>query len=244
MAHFQQLEFIRIVRNSFPEAFAGSKVLEVGSWDVTGTIRGFFSECEYLGVDITSGPGIDMVCQGQDLDLPSNSFDVVVSCECFEHNKYWLETFTNMTRMLKPGGLFIMSCAAPGRIEHGTSRRSVGSSLTASFGKSDYYRNLCARDIQRRFPLANHFDEYGFAVPNYINDLYFIATKRGGGSGAVRGQAVKQALQQAAAVALPEQSTQRDRWQRLALTWTGRAMEHALGAKNYQDLAFAIHKNL
>ena len=50
-----------------------------------------------------------------DIALPTASFDVVISCECFEHNPYWRETFLNMTRVLRPGGLFVLTCATTGR---------------------------------------------------------------------------------------------------------------------------------
>ena len=85
-------------------------------------VPGFFSNCEYIGVDIAEGPGVDVVCKGQNLQYESAAFDVVVSCECFEHNPFWKETFTNMVRMLKPGGICLITCATLGRKEHGTKR--------------------------------------------------------------------------------------------------------------------------
>lgn len=32
-------------------------------------------------------------------------YDITISCNCFEHNPYWRETFLNMHRMTKEGGL-------------------------------------------------------------------------------------------------------------------------------------------
>ncbi len=52
----------------------------------------------------TEGPGVDVVSSGHALDFPDETFDVTLSCECFEHNPYWLETFRNMHRMTKAGG--------------------------------------------------------------------------------------------------------------------------------------------
>jgi SAM-dependent methyltransferase len=86
---------------------------------------------------------------GEDFDGPDASFDVVVSCECMEHNPAWAATTTNMVRVLKPGGLLLLTCAAPGRPEHGTPMTDPGSSpLTASKGQ-DHYRNLTPRDFHR-----------------------------------------------------------------------------------------------
>src|SRR5690606_19424692 len=106
--------------------FRGTRVLEVGSLDLNGSVRSNFSGCDYLGIDVAAGPGVDLVCQGQDYDAPDGSFDVVTSCEAMEHNPYWRETFANMLRLCRPGGLILMTCATTGRGEHGTTRKHPG----------------------------------------------------------------------------------------------------------------------
>jgi SAM-dependent methyltransferase len=242
MAHYQQLEFVRIAKEALPNYFSRSRVLEVGSWDVTGTIRNYFSDCDYIGADITSGPGIDLVCEGQDIDLPTNSVDIAVSCECFEHNSHWLETFVNMLRILKPGGLFLMTCAAPGRIEHGTTRRSAESSLTASFGVSDYYRNLGESDFARRLNLAGMFSCHGFITATYYNDLYFLGIKRGKHDEATACNAVRAALQKARGIGLKPGSRPSEIAKRLLLAQTARHLERALGSRIYHGLTLAAHR--
>ena len=53
----------------------------------------------------------------------------------------------NMVRLLRPGGLFILTCAAPGRKEHGTSRSDTwGSPLTVAAGQ-EHYENLTFDDF-------------------------------------------------------------------------------------------------
>ena len=52
MSHQSQLDFVRSLTNRFPIYFAGQRVLEVGSLDINGSIRQFFSGCEYIGVDL------------------------------------------------------------------------------------------------------------------------------------------------------------------------------------------------
>ena len=178
MAHFQQQEFVAGVRSHFPEFFERVKVLEVGSWIFYDTVRKNFQFCEYVGVDVAAGPGVDLVIPGQELALPTGSFDVVISCECFEHNPFWLETFLNMARMLRPGGLFVFTCAGTGRGEHGTSRRLPAGSLTSSDKQSDYYRNLSKQDFERRITLDNLFSHYTFIDNRYSKDLYFVGFKR------------------------------------------------------------------
>jgi SAM-dependent methyltransferase len=181
MAHYQQLEFVRTVKRFFPEYFHQARILEVGSWDVNGTVRGEFTECDYVGADIAAGCGVDLVCAGQDIGFPSGHFDVVISCECFEHNPYWLETTVNMLRMLRPGGCFIMSCGGPGRREHGTPRMSPDASLTSLSGETAaYYRNLSPRDFLARLDLGRHFCRFFFSRNIYSKDLYLFGIKTSG----------------------------------------------------------------
>jgi len=179
MAHYQQEKFVEEVKSNFPEFFTRTRVLEVGSWIVNGTLRTNFVSCDYVGVDISKGPGVDIAVPGQDLALPSDSFDIVISCNCFEHNAFWLETFINMIRMLKPGGLFVFSCAGIGHQEHGTRRKFSSCSLTSLDEETDYYGNLSRYDFERRMTLRNHFSRHVFIDNRYSKDLYFIGFKRG-----------------------------------------------------------------
>ena len=52
MAHQQQFDFVKSVRDKFQESFNKAKVLEVGSLDINGSVRQFFTECDYLGKDV------------------------------------------------------------------------------------------------------------------------------------------------------------------------------------------------
>lgn len=174
--------------------------------------------------------------------MPTNSIDTVVSCECFEHNKYWLETFVNMTRMLRPGGLFIMSCGAPGRIEHGTVRRSAEASLTASFGFSDYYANLSEGDFRKRLSLDVHFEHCGFVIPRYSNDLYFIGIKRAGEVSSVTGDRFNQTLAAMEKIAMPSGTSAGALRKRRLLSMTGRMLERMLGGRRYHDITLKVHR--
>jgi SAM-dependent methyltransferase len=177
MAHYQQRAFVEAVRTHFPDYFERTKVLEVGSWDVTGSVRPLFRSCDYIGVDVASGKCVDVVAAGQDLAYATGTFDVAISCECFEHNPFWLETFLNMVRMLRPGGLFVFTCAGIGRGEHGTARTSPSLSLTSANEHVNYYRNLAARDFSCRIDLHNHFVQHAFFTNRYGKDLYFVGVK-------------------------------------------------------------------
>lgn len=155
MSHPDQIMFFEISGRYFPEFFTESRVLEVGSLDINGSIRQVMnSGVDYVGIDVGAGPGVDVVVRGEDFDAPAGSFDMVLSGECMEHNPAWEETTRNILRVLRPGGLFLLSCAAPGRPEHGTARTSPGSSpLTVALG-SEYYENLDFGDFERSSALA------------------------------------------------------------------------------------------
>ncbi len=178
MAHYQQLEFVKELGLEYPEFFNKKSVLEIGSWDTNGSVRNSFKECKYIGVDIASGPGVDIVGQGQDLKFDNAFFDTVISCECFEHNPYWKETFNNMVRMLKPGGLCIVTCATLGRKEHGTNRTNADASLTAQHSAEDYYCNLREKDFIQAFDLEDTFSNHYFFLNAYSRDLYFFGFKK------------------------------------------------------------------
>ena len=173
MAHGEQREFFEKVKSQFPDHFEGKWVLEVGSLDINGTVRDFFTDCHYVGIDIGPGPGVDAIANGADVDLPDSQFDTSVTAECFEHNPDWIKTFWNMHRMTKENGIIVLTCASDGRPEHGTTRSDVGSSpLTVDLGW-EYYRNLNAADFYGEFPIYDLFSEHGFEYNAQSCDLYF-----------------------------------------------------------------------
>jgi SAM-dependent methyltransferase len=179
MAHQHQLQFIKTVSEYLSDNYTDKKILEIGSYDVNGTIRPYFENSSYIGVDLTEGPGVDVVCDGDKVDYADETFDLTVSCECFEHNPHWLETFLNMHRMTKAGGIVIFTCATTGRLEHGTTRTEPTSSPgTQSIGW-DYYRNLTEKDFIKSINIDNFFASYFFQTNKHSCDLYFIGTKTG-----------------------------------------------------------------
>jgi hypothetical protein len=171
MAHLTQMFFINNVRTFFPAFFNGKKVLEIGSLNVNGTVRIFFENCDYLGIDVGTGPGVDRVCAGQDFPGKAQEFDVIVSTEVFEHTEQWDAIFLNMLRMLKRDGLLTFTCASHGREQHGTSLFDAAASPLTS-GKIDYYHNLIEDDFINAFQLNYWFSSY--AMYRDQTCLYFV----------------------------------------------------------------------
>ncbi|HPT49234.1 MAG TPA: class I SAM-dependent methyltransferase [Accumulibacter sp.] len=180
MAHATQREFISILAENMPRFFSGCRVLEVGSLDINGSIRDFFKDdCKYIGLDIGEGKGVDVVCEGQKYDAPDGSFDHVISCEVMEHNPYWVETFQNMVRVCRPGGLVVMTCATTGRSEHGTSRTTAGDSPLTTEAGWEYYKNIKKSDFEKRVAPEDQFSSYFIGVNWVSYDLVFFGIKMG-----------------------------------------------------------------
>ncbi|GAB4143376.1 MAG: hypothetical protein Tsb009_14450 [Planctomycetaceae bacterium] len=175
MAHAAQRRFCREVKERFPEFFHQTRVLEIGSRNINGSLRELFSNSEkYVGVDVEPGPDVDIVCLGHEYAALPESFDVVCSAEAFEHDPYASRTIHQMLRYLRPGGLFFMTCAGEGRPEHGTSRTGK------CYGpQSDFYRNVTVRDFQEWAGLREDvFPEHDLRHNAHIGDLYFWGIKR------------------------------------------------------------------
>jgi SAM-dependent methyltransferase len=152
-------------------------VLEIGALDINGSVRGLFYAKSYIGVDLGEGPGVDLIRPAQMVDLPSESFDCAISLECFEHNPFWLETFVNMLRMTRRGGLVLVTCATTGRREHGTARSSPDASpITVACGWR-YYRNLTERNFTSRLDFRNWFSDWRFFAAYESYDLYFVGLR-------------------------------------------------------------------
>lgn len=180
MCHPEQVAFFAAVAERNRRLVRGAAILEVGSYNVNGSIRSLFRGVkEYVGVDMMSGPGVDLVCSGHEVDHADGSYDLTLSGECFEHNPYWRETFANMVRMTRPGGLVAFSCATRGRPEHGTQRTVAGHSPGNQSRGLDYYRNLEKRDFAE-LPLEDWFVAWRFWTMPTVFDLYFAGVRAGG----------------------------------------------------------------
>lgn len=175
MAHPEQFQFFEKVKKQFTNHFCCTSVVEMGSLNINGTVRILFEQpTQYVGIDLGEGKDVDVVCKGEEYDAPDESFDVAISAECFEHNPQWAETFENMHRLTKKGGLVTFTCASEGRQEHGTSKTQVSDSPFTAI--TDYYRNLNQIDFE---PLVEKlgFESHNFEYNSYTKDLYFWGIK-------------------------------------------------------------------
>ena len=97
------------------------RVLDVGSYNYNGSYKDLFASenFEYFGLDMEKGPNVDIVLANPYdwNEILTDSFDIVISGQAFEHIEFFWLTMAEMTRVLKKDGL--MCIIAPnGFCEH------------------------------------------------------------------------------------------------------------------------------
>jgi SAM-dependent methyltransferase len=98
-------------------------VFEFGSYQVEGQVdyadlRALFPGKDYVGCDMRPGPGVDRVEDVSAIKLPDASAGTVLCIETFEHVFEVRRAFDEVFRILKPGGLFLITSPLNFRI-HG-----------------------------------------------------------------------------------------------------------------------------
>ena len=90
--------------------------LEIGSYLSSFNIRSLAPiESNYVGVDLGTGPGVDIVLTDPyKLPFEDNTFDYVISSSCFEHSEFFWVLFLEIMRVLKPTGLFYLNAPSNG----------------------------------------------------------------------------------------------------------------------------------
>ncbi len=102
----------------------GKRVVEIGSYDVNGSLRQYVTSLkptEYVGVDIVRGYGVDVVCSAEKLRerFGDERFDVVISTEMIEHVRDWRKVISNMKNLCRPGGVVLITTRSFGFEYHG-----------------------------------------------------------------------------------------------------------------------------
>lgn len=97
---------------------SGMKVLDVGGQDVNGSLRTPLEKLvglEYISIDIEAGKGVDIVMKpGDNLPFEDETFDLIVSTSCFEHDPcFWL-TFREICRVTKKNGYIYVNAPSNG----------------------------------------------------------------------------------------------------------------------------------
>lgn len=104
--HFNKLQNVRTV-------------LEVGSFFVNGNGKYFIQSLglEYVGIDLRSGPDVDLVCDITDANINNilqraypqyKEFDLILCMNVLEHIYDPIRALDNMKGLLKPGGYLLL----------------------------------------------------------------------------------------------------------------------------------------
>lgn len=158
-------EAFHFIKTQQPEL--AKSVIEIGSRDVNGSIRGLFNGALYVGLDIAPGPGVDVVADGREW-LPRRCVDTVVCAEVLEHCEEPEAIVRNASQMLVKGGRLILTCATTGRPPH-----SGVDGGPVRLG--EHYQNVPLDTI--REALCDGFSEWDAWKSDERGDLYVVATK-------------------------------------------------------------------
>lgn len=114
--HKTALEHAKLFFDTYSSDPTGRKIVEIGSQDVNGSLRGFAGAGnEYLGVDFVAGRGVDVILTDPYvLPFEDDSFDVCVTSSCFEHSEFFWVLFLEIVRIVRPGGLVYINVPSNG----------------------------------------------------------------------------------------------------------------------------------
>lgn len=160
--HPQAFEYVeRATRGLTP-----GKVLEFGARNINGSVRDLFPHVDYTGVDITDGPGVDVVADAATWTRPG--FDLVMCCEVLEHTPKGKAIIAGARKALNRGGTLIVTCATDNRAAHSA---ADGGPLAAG----EFYRNVTPRSMRSWLTVAG-FTVTDLQVHKARGDLYVTAT--------------------------------------------------------------------
>jgi len=112
--HTSSMLRMKWLEDTYASTLAGDRirVLDVGSYDVNGSYRRIFvdKKYEYLGLDMQDGPNVDIVLKNPYdwSQIDTDTFDLVISGQAFEHIEFFWVTLAEMARVLKQNGLLFV----------------------------------------------------------------------------------------------------------------------------------------
>ena len=141
--------------------------LDVGGRNVNGSVRAELPNTRWTGLDMRSGPDVDIVADAATW-VPDGQYDIVIATELFEHAENWKAIIRTMWLALDQSGpgIFISTCASFGRPSHGAS---------GEWGvpEGEWYCNVHVEDL--RDELDHYFDAVSVEYNPNPGDAYAIA---------------------------------------------------------------------
>lgn len=119
---------------------------------------------EYLVLDITRGPDVDIIADATDLSeyqrilLDLQDFDVVVCTEVLEHVKDWPTILDTAYRVLAKDGRLILTCAGPGRRPHPATTDELDPP------PGEFYANVAPQELSKALAHVGFRDIIAFQI--------------------------------------------------------------------------------
>lgn len=118
--HIGNRDWLKSLRQKYPQSFTGAQVLEIGAYNVNGTARDYFQDAKrYVGVDVAKGPCVDIVSEAKDTKFVPGEFDTLVYLSVFEHDPIWRVGFEHNLQWVRKDGLILICFGAEGNRPHG-----------------------------------------------------------------------------------------------------------------------------
>jgi SAM-dependent methyltransferase len=121
--HQSSMENMQAFRDKYLSRKTNESLLifDLGSLDVNGSYKEIFNidKWRYVGSDLAGGKNVDVVLKNpyKWQEVRSNSIDVFISGQAFEHIEFFWLTMLEVSRVLKPGGICCL-IAPSGGFEH------------------------------------------------------------------------------------------------------------------------------
>lgn len=167
--HAEAYDFVaRVCAEQFPSALRRGRLLvvEFGSLNINGSVRGLFAPARYHGIDVQPGPDVDELADAVTWRSPT-AVDVVVCCEVLEHTPQLEGVVASAAANLRSGGWFIVTCATEPRAPHSA---VDGGALVPG----EYYGNVDASRLLRAF-WTSGFTLERIEANRERGDLYALA---------------------------------------------------------------------
>lgn len=128
------------VQDTLYEHGAPHSVLELGSFNVNGSVKGLFRAegAAYYGVDLRPGPDVDEVADAADFAPAPGRFDAVLCTSLLEHCPYPGRVVANAGRILPQGGRLYLTTPVDNYPAHGVDGGRVG---------GEHYANPTPEDV-------------------------------------------------------------------------------------------------
>lgn len=148
------------------------RVLDLGGRDINGGIRDLIPNGKWMGVDITDGPGVDIVhdCTTEWAlhgDMPR--FDIVVCTEVLEHVQQWRNLLKTCAQALDTMGSQLLFVTAAS-----TNRRPHGASGEMDPPPGEWYRNVPPNEVATELGML--FNNHGLEYNPVPGDVYAWAS--------------------------------------------------------------------